>query len=108
MKGKIEGLESALQNYELRIEHLEAREGHWKEELHHSQDQLRNKDYLMGEAIVQIREVADHLQDLVAQANMLSVKEKKEGEVVHLPSCWGTGNHNKARKLMNKKKMMRP
>ncbi|KAH1092331.1 hypothetical protein J1N35_019588 [Gossypium stocksii] len=36
MKGKIEELESVLQNCELQIEHLEAREGHWREELHHS------------------------------------------------------------------------
>ena len=28
----------------------------------------------MGETIVQIREVADHLQDLSAQANVLSTK----------------------------------
>ena len=28
----------------------------------------------MGEAIVQIREVADHLQDLAMQANVLSAK----------------------------------
>ncbi|KAG8503783.1 hypothetical protein CXB51_001922 [Gossypium anomalum] len=74
MKHNIGRLEAALQNYELRIEQLEAREGHWKEELHHLQDQVRDKDYLMGEAIVQIREVADHLQDLAAQANVLSIK----------------------------------
>ncbi|KAH1072399.1 hypothetical protein J1N35_024727 [Gossypium stocksii] len=64
LEGKIERLESALQNCELRIEHLEARERHWKEELHHFQDQVRNRDYLMGEAIAQIREVVDHLQTL--------------------------------------------
>ncbi|KAA3483243.1 paramyosin-like [Gossypium australe] len=52
MKGKIEILESALQNCELQIEQLEAREGHWKEELHHSYDQVRSRDYPMGEAIV--------------------------------------------------------
>ncbi|KAK5824567.1 hypothetical protein PVK06_019347 [Gossypium arboreum] len=74
MKHNIEGLEAALQDYELRIEHLEAREEHWKEELHHFQDQVRDRDYLMGEAIVQIREVADHLQDLAVQANVLNIK----------------------------------
>ncbi|KAG8474232.1 hypothetical protein CXB51_034086 [Gossypium anomalum] len=67
-------LETALQNCELRIEQLEAREGHWKEELYHLQDQVGDRDYLIGEAIVQIREVADHLQDLAAQANVLSTK----------------------------------
>ncbi|KAH1098825.1 hypothetical protein J1N35_015746 [Gossypium stocksii] len=64
MKDKIGRLESALQNCELRIEQLKVREGHWKEELHHFQEQVRNRDYLMGEAIAQIREVADHLQTL--------------------------------------------
>ncbi|KAK5842863.1 hypothetical protein PVK06_005277 [Gossypium arboreum] len=39
MKHNIEGLEIALQNCELQIEQLEAREGHWKGELHHFQDQ---------------------------------------------------------------------
>ncbi|XP_016724746.1 spindle pole body component 110-like [Gossypium hirsutum] len=74
MKHNIGGLEAALQNCELQIEQFEARERHWKEELHHFQDQVRDRDYLMGEAIVQIREVADHLQDLAAQANVLSAK----------------------------------
>ncbi|KAG8492555.1 hypothetical protein CXB51_009961 [Gossypium anomalum] len=74
MKHNIGRLETALQNYKLRIEQLKAREGHWKEELHHLQDQVGDTDYLMGEAIVQIREVADHLQDLAAQANILSTK----------------------------------
>ncbi|KAA3458455.1 227 kDa spindle and centromere-associated protein-like protein [Gossypium australe] len=55
MKGKIEGLETTLHGCELRIELLEAREGQWKEELHHSHQQVRDRDYLMGEAIVQIR-----------------------------------------------------
>ncbi|XP_017644256.1 uncharacterized protein LOC108484883 [Gossypium arboreum] len=41
MKHNIEGLEAALQDYELRIEQLEAREEHWKEELHHFQDHQR-------------------------------------------------------------------
>ncbi|KAA3465228.1 pericentrin-like [Gossypium australe] len=40
MKGKIEELESALHSCELQIELLETREGRWKEELHHSQDQI--------------------------------------------------------------------
>ncbi|KAA3468775.1 golgin subfamily A member 5-like [Gossypium australe] len=74
MKGKIKELESTLHGCELRIELLETREGRWKEELHHSQNQVRNRDYLMGEAIVQIREVADHLQTLASQADTLSMK----------------------------------
>ncbi|KAH1098829.1 hypothetical protein J1N35_015750 [Gossypium stocksii] len=64
MKDKIGRLESVLQNCELCIEQLEARDGHWKEELHHFQEQVRNRDYLMGEATAPIREMADHLQTL--------------------------------------------
>ncbi|KAA3462836.1 spindle pole body component 110-like protein [Gossypium australe] len=52
MKGKIEDLEAELHSYALRIELLETRERRWKEELHHSHDQVRSRDYLMGEAIV--------------------------------------------------------
>ncbi|KAA3466634.1 tropomyosin-1-like [Gossypium australe] len=74
MEGRIEELESALHSCELRIELLETREGRWKEELHHSHDQIRNRDYLMGDAIVQIQEVADHLQTLAAEADILSMK----------------------------------
>ncbi|MBA0618892.1 hypothetical protein Godav_028158 [Gossypium davidsonii] len=32
----------------------------------------------MGEAVTQVREVADHLQTLVVQANMLSLKYESE------------------------------
>ncbi|KAG8485447.1 hypothetical protein CXB51_021026 [Gossypium anomalum] len=64
MKGKIEELEMALQNCEMRIEFLEANEEQWKNQFYHSQDQVRNRDYIMGEAVTQIREVADYLQSL--------------------------------------------
>ncbi|KAK5771507.1 hypothetical protein PVK06_047722 [Gossypium arboreum] len=73
MKHDIGRLEAALQGYELRIEQLEAREEQWKGELYHLQDQVRNRDYLMGEALVQILEVAEHLQDLAVQARTLSI-----------------------------------
>ncbi|KAK5811436.1 hypothetical protein PVK06_026767 [Gossypium arboreum] len=39
-----------------------------------AKNQVRDRDYLIGEAIVQIREVVDHLQDLAVQANVLSTK----------------------------------
>ncbi|MFQ6659887.1 hypothetical protein Gotur_028612 [Gossypium turneri] len=64
MKKRIEELETALQNYEIRIEYLEADEDRNKEQLHYFQNQVRNRDHIMGEAVVQIREVADHLQTL--------------------------------------------
>ncbi|KAK5819654.1 hypothetical protein PVK06_024671 [Gossypium arboreum] len=60
MKGEIEELEASLQNYEMRIQFFKANEDRWKEQHHHAQDQIRNRDYLMGEAITQIREVADY------------------------------------------------
>ncbi|XP_040940750.1 uncharacterized protein [Gossypium hirsutum] len=62
MKHDIGGLEAALQECKLRIEQFEAREEQWKGELHHLQDQVGNRDYLMGEALVQ-----DQLQEQLAK-----------------------------------------
>ncbi|XP_016730698.1 tropomyosin alpha-1 chain-like [Gossypium hirsutum] len=78
MKERIEELESTLQNCEIRIEYLETNENHQNEQLHDFQNQVRNRDDIMGEAVVQIREVADHLQTLAVQANTLSVKYELE------------------------------
>ncbi|KAK5825577.1 hypothetical protein PVK06_020430 [Gossypium arboreum] len=78
MKGRIGELEASLQNCKMRIQFFEANEDRWKEHLHHPQDQVRNRDYLMGEAITQIREVADYLQTLAVQADILSVKYELE------------------------------
>ncbi|KAK5840350.1 hypothetical protein PVK06_009245 [Gossypium arboreum] len=52
----------------------------WKEQFHHSQDQIKDRDYIMGEAVAQVREVADHLQNLVVQADILSVKYESESD----------------------------
>ncbi|XP_016667366.1 interaptin-like [Gossypium hirsutum] len=78
MKEKIEELETTLQSFEMRIEFLEANEEQWKGQLHYSQDQVRSRDYIMGEAVTQIREVVDYLQTLVVQADILSVKYELE------------------------------
>ncbi|XP_012461492.1 uncharacterized protein LOC105781502 [Gossypium raimondii] len=78
MKGRIEELESALRNCEIRIEYLEANEGRQNKQLHHFQNQVRNRDHIMGEVVAQIREVADHLQTLAVQADTLSVKYELE------------------------------
>ncbi|MFQ6660615.1 hypothetical protein Gotur_029065 [Gossypium turneri] len=80
MKSTIERLEAALRNCEVRIEYLEAKEGRQNEQLHYFQDQVRNRDCVMGEAVVQIQEVADHLQTLAVQADTLSVKYELESE----------------------------
>ncbi|XP_040940647.1 keratin, type II cytoskeletal I-like [Gossypium hirsutum] len=74
LKRKVEELKSTLQNCELQIERLEANNCQLSEQLHRSQDQVRDRDYLMGQAIAQIREVADYLQTLVVQADVLSTK----------------------------------
>ncbi|MBA0669338.1 hypothetical protein Goklo_025224, partial [Gossypium klotzschianum] len=68
LKRKIEELEDALQNSELRVELLERSNEQWQEQFHHSQSQIRDRDYIMGEAMTQVREVADHLQTLAVQA----------------------------------------
>ncbi|KAG8485257.1 hypothetical protein CXB51_021794 [Gossypium anomalum] len=80
MKGRIEELEASLQNCKMRIQFFEVNEERRKEQLHHTQDQVRNRDYIMGEAITQIREVADYLQALAVQADTLSVKYKTESD----------------------------
>ncbi|MBA0881326.1 hypothetical protein Goshw_017525, partial [Gossypium schwendimanii] len=77
MKERIEQLETALHNCEIRIEYLEANEDRY-EQLHYFQNQVRSRDHITGEIVVQIREVADHLQTLAVQADMLSVKYELE------------------------------
>ncbi|MFQ6654826.1 hypothetical protein Gotur_025638, partial [Gossypium turneri] len=62
MKERIEELEAALRNYEIRIEYLEANEDRQNEQLYYFQNQVRDRDHIIGEAVAQIREVADHLQ----------------------------------------------
>ncbi|MBA0673199.1 hypothetical protein Goklo_024816, partial [Gossypium klotzschianum] len=37
-------------------------------------NQVRNRDHIMGEVVAQIRGVADYLQTLAVQADILSVK----------------------------------
>ncbi|MBA0770881.1 hypothetical protein Gotri_019435 [Gossypium trilobum] len=64
LKGKIEELEASIQNCELQIELLESNNEHWKEQLQCCQGQIRDKDHIIGEAVTQVREVADHLQTL--------------------------------------------
>ncbi|MBA0669336.1 hypothetical protein Goklo_025224 [Gossypium klotzschianum] len=78
LKRKIEELEDALQNSELRVELLERSNEQWQEQFHHSQSQIRDRDYIMGEAMTQVREVADHLQTLAVQADVLSLKFELE------------------------------
>ncbi|MBA0637361.1 hypothetical protein Godav_025213, partial [Gossypium davidsonii] len=55
MKKRIKELEAALQNYEIQIKNLEANENRNNEQLHYFQNQVRNRDHIIGEAVVQIR-----------------------------------------------------
>ncbi|XP_016733145.1 myosin-7-like [Gossypium hirsutum] len=78
LKARVAELEAILQDYEARIEHLEANEDHQNEQLHYLQDQVASRDHIMGEAVVQIQGVAEHLQTLAVQADVLSVKYELE------------------------------
>ncbi|XP_052489898.1 uncharacterized protein LOC128042554 [Gossypium raimondii] len=78
LKGQVRELEDALQNSEFRIELLERSSEQWQGQFQRSQDQIRDRDYVMGEAVVQVREVADHLQTLAVQADLLSLKYELE------------------------------
>ncbi|MFQ6669460.1 hypothetical protein Gotur_034698 [Gossypium turneri] len=80
MKKRVEELKIALQNCEIWIEYLEANESRNNEELHYFQNQVRSIDHIMGEAMAQIREVADHIQTLAVQADELSVKYELESD----------------------------
>ncbi|XP_040940769.1 myosin heavy chain, cardiac muscle isoform-like [Gossypium hirsutum] len=78
MKRRIEELEATLRSCEMRIEHMRSNEDRQTEQLHYFQNQVRDRDQIMGEAVLQIREVADHLQTLAVQADVLSVKYELE------------------------------
>ncbi|MFQ6624126.1 hypothetical protein Gotur_003839 [Gossypium turneri] len=53
LKGKIEELETALHNCELRVKLLEVNNEQWQEQLHRSQDQVMDRDYVMA-ALTQV------------------------------------------------------
>ncbi|KAL1112352.1 hypothetical protein V6Z11_D02G120700 [Gossypium hirsutum] len=80
MEKRIEELQMELQNGEIQIKYLKANESHSNEQLHHFQNQVRSRDHLIEKAVVQIREVADHIQTLAVQADMLSVKYELESD----------------------------
>ncbi|MBA0881212.1 hypothetical protein Goshw_024388, partial [Gossypium schwendimanii] len=53
LKGQVRELEDALQNSGLQTELLERINEQWQEQFHRSQDQIRERDYIMGEAMAQ-------------------------------------------------------
>ena len=78
MKGRIEELKTVLQNCEIQINHLKENESRNNEQLHYFQNQVRSRNHIMEEAVVQIREVADYVQTLAVQADMLSMNYELE------------------------------
>ncbi|MBA0670723.1 hypothetical protein Goklo_025086 [Gossypium klotzschianum] len=52
MKERIEKLESALRSCEIRTEYLETNESRQNEQLYHLQNQVENRNRIMGEAVV--------------------------------------------------------
>ncbi|MBA0879342.1 hypothetical protein Goshw_025682 [Gossypium schwendimanii] len=80
LRGKIGELDDTLHNGEFRIELLDRGNEQWQKQFHHSQDQIRERDYIMGEAVAQVCEVADHLQTLAVQADVLSLKYESESD----------------------------
>ncbi|XP_012435827.1 uncharacterized protein LOC105762595 [Gossypium raimondii] len=79
-KKRVEELEATLQDYEMRVEFFKANEERQKEQLYYYQSKVRDRDHVMGEAVAQIREVADYLQTLAVQADTLSVKYEFESD----------------------------
>ncbi|KAH1113784.1 hypothetical protein J1N35_007162 [Gossypium stocksii] len=51
---------------------------HWKEQFQCFRGQIRDRDHIMGEVVIQVREVVDHLQTLVVKVDMLSLKYESD------------------------------
>ncbi|KAG8503418.1 hypothetical protein CXB51_001388 [Gossypium anomalum] len=61
LKSKVEDLEVALHKGKLQIEQLETQEDYLKGELYQSRGQVKERDHVIGEAVTQIREVAEYV-----------------------------------------------
>ncbi|KAG8500434.1 hypothetical protein CXB51_002748 [Gossypium anomalum] len=81
LNSKVEDLEAALQEGKLRIKQLETQEDYLKGELHQSRGQIRERDHVMGEAIAQIREVAEYVQDLAVRADVLILMCRSSSDI---------------------------
>ncbi|KAG8474331.1 hypothetical protein CXB51_034118 [Gossypium anomalum] len=66
-------LEEENKGLKTKIEQLEAREDYLREEFHQSRGQVIERDHVMGEAVAQIQEVTEYVQDLAIQADVLSL-----------------------------------
>ncbi|KAG8482766.1 hypothetical protein CXB51_023957 [Gossypium anomalum] len=81
LKIKVKDLEVALHDGEFRVEQLTAQEDYLKGELHQARGQARERDHVIGEAIAQIREVAEYVQDLAIRADVLSLMYSSSSNV---------------------------
>ncbi|KAG8472687.1 hypothetical protein CXB51_034619 [Gossypium anomalum] len=81
LKSKVDDLEVALHDGELWVEQLKAQEDYLKGELHQAREQVEERDYVIGEAIAQIREFAEYVQDLAIQADVLSLMYLSSSDV---------------------------
>ncbi|GMJ08924.1 hypothetical protein HRI_004561600 [Hibiscus trionum] len=103
MESRLSGLENeknqlkfGMQSQEREIERLRKGKGQiknfeevqswnnqqWQARLDQSQDRVRDRDRVMAEALVQIREVTEHLQTLAVQADVLSLQTESESDRV--------------------------
>ncbi|GMI94793.1 hypothetical protein HRI_003148600 [Hibiscus trionum] len=84
MKRQVEDLEAALETCRGQINSFEEVQSwnnqQWQAWLDQSQDRVRDRDRVMAEALVQVREVAEHLQSLAVQADVLSLQTESESD----------------------------
>ncbi|KAL1135864.1 hypothetical protein V6Z11_A12G202200 [Gossypium hirsutum] len=81
LRSKVEDLEVALHDGELRVGQLKAQEDYLRGELHQAKEQVRKRDHVIGKAIAQIREVAEYVQDLAIRADVLSLMYSSSSDV---------------------------
>ncbi|KAL4363784.1 hypothetical protein GQ457_04G023920 [Hibiscus cannabinus] len=78
LRSQIDDMEAALQDCQGQIANFEeirkCDDLHWQAKLERSQSQVEERDRSMIQAVAQVREVADHLQTLAVQADLLSLK----------------------------------
>ncbi|GMI78181.1 hypothetical protein HRI_001487400 [Hibiscus trionum] len=89
LRGRVGELEGSLQRYRSRNHTAELKASRqenenmkrqWQARLDQSQDRVRDRDSVMAEALVQVREVAEHLQTLAVQADVLSLQTESESD----------------------------
>ncbi|GMI64732.1 hypothetical protein HRI_000142500 [Hibiscus trionum] len=84
MKRQVEDLEAALETCRGQINSFEEVQSwnnqQWQARLDQSQDRVRDRDRVMAEALVQVREVTEHLQTLAVQADVLSLQTESESD----------------------------